>query len=175
MECICEVIKNPEWWKVGIAICAAVFALIQYYTNSKFTRIANLSSLWKKFYERKEDTLFLEIFDALDKLEDDKGNIKKDKEDKLKSFTDVEKLRYLAYLADIVSFTKIGTVDKEHAKYLFHWHFYHVFINSNTKKCFWESLGGWIEHSSESWGDDYKFAKDCETYMKEKKFIDSNS
>ncbi len=153
---------------IVISIVLAILALLQYSKNSEYTRMANLSSLWRKFYDKKEENSFLELFTALDELVNDDGKIEKDKEEILKKFSKVDKLRYLAYLAEIVSYTKIGSVDKEHAKYLFHWHFYYVFINTDTKLCFWEILGGKGEHDLASWGDDELFARDCEKYMYDK-------
>ncbi len=138
--------------------------------NSKFTRIANLSSLWRKFYDKKEENSFFELFTALNTLSNAKDEKEKEEEAeiKLKEFDKVDRLRYLAFLAEIVSYTKIDSVDKENAMHLFHWLFYFVFLNPNTRDDFWSNIGSDKERTSDSWKADREFAEDCEKYMYDK-------
>ncbi len=83
-----------------------------------------------------------------------------------------EKMRFLAYLSEIIFFSaKNGTIDNEIAIRLFHWHFYYIYIDPKTKSLFWKDIGGQDQLESPSWKHHIEFAKECETFMKEKKII----
>ncbi len=150
MDCLHWIVQKVEVYheslKIFFGIIAGVFAYRQYKKNSKeqrnnyvFTRIANLSSIWRRFYETEE---FMKIFIAFE--EADAGN--DIKIETLKNIAPKEKFKMLAYLAEVYSFSEVATIDKEKAIRLFQWHFYYIYINPATKFAFWHNL---VEHNND--------------------------
>lgn len=156
------------------AIIAGVYALIQYVKNSDeknkdriFQRITNLQNLWKTFYN---DSEFMELFNVLDKLENNQTGT-----DNLRLIDQKIKLRFLAYLSEVYYFSEVANIDKAKALNLFQWHFYYTFINPKTKYLFWENLvvsnGGNIQDAIDTeiqksyWNKYFLFAKEAEQKM----------
>lgn len=129
--------NHSEVIKIGIAALAGGFALWQYWNNSlnqnknyKYIRITNLSSIWRKFYDDKD---FMKIFSAFEKVENDQGK-------GLRDISPEQKLRFLAFLAEVYYFSEVDSIDKAKAKMLFQWHFRYTYINAETKYAFWDNI-----------------------------------
>ena len=174
MDCIHWIIRNIEvhhyFWTLFFGLIAAAIALWQvrlartvYKINSQFTRVSNLSAIWRLFYYDK-DYDFIKIFVALEEADDGHP-------EKLKDIKSDEKFRFLAYLAEVVSFAEVDTVDKKKAINLFQWHFHHVFTNPKTYPLFWDDIGKDAERNSDSWKADMEFAEECKSHIDAIKLI----
>ena len=163
---IIEVVKLA-----GATVPALLFvlALFQYYKNSKelrinheFTRISNLSTIWRSFYN---DEKFMSLFIAFEEYETNPQ--------KLEAITKTEKFRFLAFLAEVYNFAEVATVDREKAIGLFQWHFKYIFIE-NTRNQFWDGMEDFKKGEDISkifnepyWNAYYKFAEEINNKTKE--------
>ena len=131
-----------------VGMISLLFGLYQYSKQQKFKRLQNLSSVWQKFINNDD---LLELFTLLDA----------DNIEALPNFSAKIKLKFLALLEEAALYTEEFEVDKEHAIYLFQWHFYYVFNKEKTKEAFWHNLGGKQEAEKSYWSKSKNLARDC--------------
>ncbi len=149
-----ETIKNINLFlplvTIILVMAGSVIALVQFCQQRKFTRIQNLSQIWKKFMD---DEKLMALFVSLDK------------EDLpvIESFAIAQKLRFLGLLEEVALYTEKFKVDKQYAYYLFQWHFTYVFKQTGTTKAFWENLGGSVEMNKPYWSKSFHFAQACKS------------
>jgi|ERR1700757_1422623 len=125
--------------------------LYQYNKQQKFKRLQNLSFIWRKFIDSED---LLNLFDLM--------NSNQTNEIGKKDYTKV-KLKFLALLEEVALYTSEFEVDKDHAIYLFQWHFYFVFNEKEEfRKSFWENIDELKDVDNGSyWKKSKEFASNC--------------
>ncbi|MHB8259588.1 MAG: hypothetical protein ACYDCN_05450 [Bacteroidia bacterium] len=162
MEIIRMIERHIELIKVVSLILGGSFALWQYSKQQRFKRLQNLSSILQKFFDNDDLLTLFSLFNA--------GN-----------YADVQrtppkiKYKFLALLEEVALYTEKFEVDKQHAIYLFQWHFRFVFTEEKTRKAFWYNLvsnanltedeintKATAEMNAAGWLKQKKLAQECE-------------
>ena len=79
---------------------------------------------------------------------------------RLLSYPENEKMKFLGLLEEVALYAEMSEVDKEYAVYLFQWHFTFVFKSGKISKAFWSNLGG-EEINKPYWKKSKDFSKYC--------------
>lgn len=120
--------KISKFLKLSFISIAIIFVYIQYWNNNKFKNSLYLSELWRKFYTTKKLTYIFKASERNDK-------------ESFKNISESDVYFYLGFMKEIVIFVKtkpfqIHKTNQNEVLNLFHFHFYYLYDNNETKLLF---------------------------------------